>query len=305
MIKTLVVIVGPTGIGKTDTSIKIAQHYKTEIISADSRQIYKETCIGTATPDSQQLHTVKHNFIQTQSIHNYYNASMFEKDVLKTITNLFSQHNIIIMTGGSMLYIDAVCDGIDDLPKIDIEVREELIKRYQNEGLENLRIELKKIDPEYYAITDLKNHKRILHALEIFYITGKTFSSFRTNTKKPRDFNIVKIGLNTDRPLLHERINKRVDQMIANGLIDEARTLFPYRNLNSLNTVGYKELFDYFDGTIELNKAVELIKRNSRRYARRQLTWFRRDKNIKWFDINQTEEIDLYLENILPLYESL
>ena len=300
MTKTLLVIVGPTGIGKTEISIKIAQYYQTEIISADSRQIYKELQIGTATPNSQQLHTVKHSFVKTHSIYNYYNASMFESDVLDKIKILFKQYNIVVMTGGSMLYIDAVCNGIDDLPPIDQQIRKEIIKRYENEGLENFRIELKKIDPEYYAIADLKNHKRILHALEIFYMTGKKYSSFRTSIKKERDFNIIKIGLNTERSILHDRINQRVDQMIREGLVEEARTVYPFRQLNSLNTVGYKELFDYFDHKIDLNQAIELIKRNSRRYARRQLTWFRKDKDIKWFDPSQQEEIFNYIKQFFP-----
>lgn len=291
MSKILLAIIGPTGIGKTELSIKVALKYNTEIISADSRQIYNELQIGTATPDSQQLHTVKHNFIKSQSIHNYYNASKFEVEVLEKIETLFKSKNIIIMTGGSMMYIDAVCNGIDDLPSIDLEIREKIASRYKTEGLENLRIELKRIDPEYYAIVDLKNHKRIMHALEIFYITGKKYSSFRTNTKKERNFRIIKIGLNTDRSLLHNRINNRVDQMIASGLIEEAKSLYHLKEINSLNTVGYKELFEYFDNNITLPEAIELIKRNTRRYARRQLTWFRKDEEINWFDPRDENKI--------------
>jgi tRNA dimethylallyltransferase len=294
--KTLIVILGPTAIGKTSVSINIAKRLHTEIISSDSRQIFKELYIGTAVPDSQQLRTVKHHFIQSHSIHNYYNASLYESEVLHTIENLFRKHKQLVMCGGSMLYIDAVCKGIDDLPPIDHKVRDEVIARYQTEGLENLRFELKKVDPDYYATADLKNYKRIIHALEIFYMTGKPYSTFMTNSSKTRDFNIIKIGLNTDRAELHKRINLRVDQMITDGLVEEARTVYPFKNLNTLNTVGYKELFDYFDGGISFEDAVELIKRNSRRYARRQLTWFNKDQTIKWFEPCDTENIWQYIE---------
>lgn len=301
MPKTLIIILGPTGIGKTDLSIELAQELKTEIISADSRQIYKELQIGTATPNSQQLHTVKHNFIQSHSIHNYYNASKYEIEVLDKLEKLFHNHDQIIMTGGSMLYIDVVCNGIDDLPEIDMQIRNQLMKRFEKEGLENLRHELKKIDPEYYQIADLKNAKRIIHALEIFYITGKKYSSFRKKIKKERPFNIIKIGLNTDRNVLHERINLRVDQMMAEGLEEEAKSVYPFKHLNSLNTVGYKELFSYFDGEISKDTAIELIKRNSRRYARRQLTWFRKDQEIHWFDREQKAEVIEFIKQQLEL----
>lgn len=296
MRNTLIVIVGPTGIGKTDLSIKTAEQFQTEIISADSRQIYKELQIGTATPDSQQLHTVKHHFIKSHSIHDYYNASMYEQEVLSFLNNAFKLNHVYVLTGGSMLYIDSLCNGIDDLPKIDDTIRKDIIDKYNKYGLENLRHELKNIDPEYYDEVDLKNHSRIIRALEVFYMTGKKFSSFRTKPKKQRDFEIVKIGLNTDRAVLHERINNRVDQMIEQGLVEEAKTVYPFKNLNSLNTVGYKELFSYFDNEITLDKAIELIKRNSRRYARRQLTWFRKDEDITWFDITQTDDALAFLK---------
>ncbi|MFA9390919.1 MAG: tRNA (adenosine(37)-N6)-dimethylallyltransferase MiaA [Prolixibacteraceae bacterium] len=299
MTKTLIIVLGPTGIGKTNLSISLATHLKTEIISADSRQIYQELHIGTAVPDSQQLHTVKHHFIQSHSIHNYYNASQFEIEVLQKLNSLFENYDTVIMSGGSMLYIDVVCNGIDDLPQIDPDTRIQLENRLKNEGLESLRTELQKIDPEYYQLADLKNHKRILHALEIYYSTGKKYSSYRTNVKKVRDFTILKIGLNTDRALLHERINLRVDQMIQNGLIEEARKVYPYKQLNSLNTVGYKELFSYFDHEITQEAAIELIKRNSRRYARRQLTWFNKDQAINWFNINQEETIISFIDDTL------
>jgi tRNA dimethylallyltransferase len=296
MSKTLVIILGPTAVGKTALSIQVAQHLKTEIISADSRQIYKELQIGTALPSSQELHTVKHHQIQNHSIHEYYNASQFEVEALGIIQDLFLKNDTIVMTGGSMLYIDVVCNGIDDLPEIDHEIRSKITKRFEDEGIDQLRSELKIIDPEYYQICDLKNYKRIMHALEIYFMTGRKYSSFRNNTKRERDFKILKIGLNTDRAKLHERINIRVDQMIIKGLVEEARAIYPFKHLNSLNTVGYKELFDNFDNKCSLEEAIELIKRNSRRYARRQLTWFNRDKEINWFDIKDLTEIIPFIE---------
>ncbi len=294
--KTLIVVLGPTGIGKTDLSIDIALKFNTEIISADSRQIFRELDIGTATPDSQQLHTVKHSFIKTHSIFDDYSAAKFEKEAIAKIEELFKHYDTLVMTGGSMLYIDAVCNGIDDIPDVDKEIRNELIERHKKNGIEELRLELKNIDPEYYSKADLKNHKRILHALEIYYSSGKKYSSLLTNPKKKRNFNIIKIGLNTDRQKLHERINKRVDIMIANGLMEEAKSVFGHKKLNSLNTVGYKELFQYFDGAISLDEAIELIKRNSRRYARRQITWFRKDKEINWFEPDDKKNIIDFIE---------
>ena len=296
MHKTLIIILGPTAIGKTSLSIQIAKHFNTEIISADSRQIYKELRIGTAVPNSQELHTVKHNLIQSHSIFEYYSASNFENEALEIIETIFQEKDVAIMTGGSMLYIDVVCNGIDDLPTVDPSIRQNIIHRYENEGLDSLRLELKKIDPEYYLSVDLKNYKRIMHALEVYYMTGKKYSSFRTQTKKERPFNIIKIGLNTDRKILHERINLRVDKMIEEGLVEEARCLLPHKNLNSLNTVGYKELFDYFDNKITLPEAIELIKRNTRRYARKQLTWFNKDPEINWFQPNDTNILIKFLD---------
>lgn len=291
MPKFLIVLSGPTGIGKTDTAIFLAKHFGCEIISADSRQIYRELSIGTAVPDSQQLHTVKHHFIHSHSIRNNYNASMFELEVINLLNTLYKTCDFAILAGGSMLYIDAVCNGIDDLPKIDKSIRNKIIDRYEKEGIESIRLELKKIDPEYYAFVDLKNHKRIMHALEVFYMTGKKYSSFRTNTKKHRNFEIIKIALNTDRDILHKRINTRVDKMIEQGLENEARKAYPFKHLNSLNTVGYRELFAYFDKEISYDTAIELIKRNSRRYARKQITWLRKDKNAHWFEPGQTNEM--------------
>ncbi|MBE9467265.1 MAG: tRNA (adenosine(37)-N6)-dimethylallyltransferase MiaA [Bacteroidetes bacterium] len=291
MSKNLIVILGPTGIGKTDLSIDIAKELNTCIISSDSRQIYKELKIGTAVPSDEQLKKVKHYFIANKSICDYYNASQFEFEVIDLLNELFKTSNNVLMVGGSGMYIDAVCNGIDDLPTIDDEVRRNLASRLHNEGIDSLRTELHKIDPDYYLTADVKNPKRILKALEVFIMTGKPYSSFLTKNKKKRDFNIIKIGLNIDRQKLYERINLRVDIMIENGLEDEAREFYKDKNLNALNTVGYKELFEYFDNKITLDKAIELIKRNSRHYAKRQLSWFNRDKSIKWFNTFEKEKI--------------
>lgn len=284
--KTLIVILGPTGIGKTDLSIDIALEFKTEIISSDSRQVYKELKIGTAVPSDEQLKKVKHYFIGNKSIYDYYNASMFEFEVLEKLDELFQIHHQVVMTGGSGMYINAVCDGIDDLPAIDQEIRDELLRQFKEQGLESLRMQLKLLDPISYKTIDLKNPKRILKALEVSLQTGKPYSSFLTEPHKKRNFNIIKIGLQRNRDELYERINLRVDEMVKEGLIEEARRFYKDRNLNSLNTVGYKELFEHFDGQISLDKAIELIKRNSRHYAKRQISWFGRDKEITWFNPN-------------------
>ncbi len=291
MQKTLIVIIGPTGIGKTTTSIAIANHFKTEIISADSRQIFKELKIGTATPSAHELSFAVHHNIGTHSIHQYYSAWEFEQDALALSEKLFNTHSQVIMTGGSMLYIDAVCKGIDDLPTIDEELRENLYEQYLSEGIESIRRQLKQLDPTFYNQVDLMNHKRVIHAVEICLMTGEPYSKLRTNTIKARPFNMVKIGLEMEREEIYERINKRVDHMIEEGLIEEARSLYPHKQLNSLNTVGYKELFDHFDGMHDLEKAIELIKRNTRRYAKKQLSWFKRDKEIVWFHPRETNNI--------------
>jgi len=291
MRKTLIVLLGPTGVGKTDLSINIAKALNTEILSCDSRQIYKELCVGTAVPEKEYLEMVPHHFIRTISIHDYYNASKFEFEVVDLLKQLFQTKDQVLMTGGSMMYIDAVCKGIDDLPTIDPEIRSNLKERLDKEGLESLWIELKRLDPEYYHKVDLKNGKRVLHALEVCYMTGKTFTSFRKNIVKKRDFDILKIGLNRDREELYNRINQRVELMIQDGLIEEARSVYDHRYLNSLNTVGYKELFQHFDGNISLQEAIDLVKRDSRRYARKQLSWFRRDKEIHWFHADEAEKI--------------
>lgn len=291
MHKHLVVLTGPTGIGKTAVGIEIAQHFKTEIISADSRQIYKELEIGTAVPSNEELSAIKHHFIQTASINENYNASRYENEALELINSLFKKHNIVLMVGGSMMYIDAVCNGIDIMPDVDLEIRNSLKDTMEREGLESLRFQLKKLDPEYYSVVDLKNPNRIIHALEISIMTGKPYSSFRSNKKKKRPFSIIKMGLNCEREVLHQRINSRVDEMIKTGLEKEVQNLYHLKHLNSLNTVGYRELFSYFDNEITFEKAVELIKRNSRRYARKQLTWFRRDPEMNWFEPTQSTEI--------------
>jgi tRNA dimethylallyltransferase len=295
MHKTLIILLGPTGVGKTSLSIGIAEHFATEIISCDSRQIYREMSIGTAVPDSNTLERIKHHFVHSHSIHDYYNASKYEMEVLGKLESLFEKFDVIVMTGGSMLYIDAVCNGIDDLPEVDAELRDSLIKRMNNEGIESLRSELRFLDPVYYNEVDLRNPKRILHALEICLMTGKAYSSFRTNQPKARKFNILKIGLNRERSDLYSRINKRVDEMFNEGLVEEARRLYPYRHLNSLNTVGYRELFNYFDNNISLEEAKEKIKSNSRKYARKQLTWFTRDSTINWFSPPNENDIISFL----------
>ncbi|OFX17519.1 MAG: tRNA (adenosine(37)-N6)-dimethylallyltransferase MiaA [Bacteroidetes bacterium GWA2_31_9] len=284
MPKTLIVLLGPTAVGKTDISISLAKTINTEIISCDSRQFYNELNIGTAKPSANQLNEIKHHFIGNISIHDYYNVSKFEGEALEKLNEIFKVSEYAVMVGGSGLYIDAVCQGIDDLPEIDKELRTQILERFEKEGLESLRIELKRLDPEYYAIVDLKNKNRMLRAVETTLQTGKTYSSFRTSKKVERDFNVIKIGLNFDREALYERINLRVDLMIEAGLIEEAKAFFQYKNLNALNTVGYKELFSHFENEYSLEKAIELIKRNTRHYAKKQLTWFGRYDDINWFE---------------------
>lgn len=289
--KTLIVLIGPTGVGKTELSLKLAEHYQTCIISADSRQLYADLKIGTAAPSEEQLQRVKHYFVGTLRLSDYYSAAQYETEVLKLLEELFQQQDTVLLTGGSMMYVDAVCKGIDDIPTVDAEIRNLMLERYNKEGLDRLCSELKLLDPEYYQIVDLKNHKRVIHALEIYYMTGKTFTSFRTQQQKERPFRIIKIGLNRDREELYERINRRVDRMIEEGLIDEAKRVFPHRTLNSLNTVGYKEIFKYLEGEWTLEFAIEKIKQNSRIYSRKQMTWFKRDKDIHWFHPDQEAEI--------------
>ncbi len=285
MEKTIYFVIGPTAIGKTKFAIELADYLKTEIISADSRQIFKEMNIGTARPTPKELATVKHHFIANKSIFDYYNASKYEFEALDLADELFEKYNNIVVVGGSGLYIDALLFGIDDLPTVDTEIRQMFQQKFDNEGIESIRFELKKLDPEWYKKVDLKNHKRILKALEVSFQTGKPYSSFLTGKPKKRNFKPVLIGLNTDRKILHNRINKRVDIMVKQGLINEAEALIEHKNLIPLKTVGYRELFDFFDGKTNKETAIELIKRNSRRYARRQLTWFRKYEKVVWLDI--------------------
>lgn len=296
----LVVLLGPTGVGKTELSITIASHFQTEIISCDSRQLFREMLVGTAVPDEAQLSRIPHHFIRSHSIFDNYNAAMFEAEVLNRLQTLFAKHRVVVMTGGSMLYIDAVCNGIDDLPDVDPELRANLMDRLKHFGIQHMRAELKMLDPVYYHEVDLQNPMRILHALEICYTTGKPFSSQRTRTRKVRDFNIVKIGLNRDRSDLYDRINKRVDEMISSGLEQEASSLFLNRHLNTLNTVGYREFFEFFEGKCLRSEAIERIKANSRKYARKQLTWFRKDPDIHWFHPDDTDKIGNFIATILP-----
>lgn len=293
--KRLIVVVGPTGVGKTALCLKIAEHFNTCIINADSRQIFKELPIGTAAPTEYEQKRVKHYFVGNLHINDYYNASMFETDVIDLLNSLFKEKDTVLLSGGSMMYIDAVCNGIDDIPSVKEDVREDLKKKYEEYGLDWFCQELERIDPEYYAIVDKKNHKRVIHALEICYSTGKTYTSFRKNTIKERPFEIIKIGLNRDRAELYERIDMRVDEMMKNGLIEEAKSVYPSRHHNSLNTVGYKELFDYFDGKCTWEEAQFKIKCNTHKYSRKQITWFKRDQQIKWFSPDKFEEIINYI----------
>ncbi len=293
---TLIIVLGPTGVGKSDISLQLARRYHSEIVSADSRQFFRELCIGTAVPPAEDLKSVPHHFIQTKSIHDYYNVSEYETEALQLIDRLFENNNPLILAGGSMLYIDTICKGIDDIPTVDPEIRDEVIDWYAKNGMVALRQRLLEVDPEYYRIVDLNNHKRLLHAVEIHQMTGKTFTSFRKNTVHQRPFRILKIGINQERETLYKRINQRVEQMMAAGLLEEAKSVYSFRNLNPLNTVGYKELFLYLDGICSLEEAVDLIQRNSRKYARKQLTWFRRDPEIKWFEPQQIQDIIAYID---------
>jgi len=287
----LVVLTGPTAVGKTKLSIKLAEILRSPIISADSRQMYREMRIGTARPTDEELQRAKHYFVGTLSLHDYYNASMYEQEVLTLLNGELKDKEYVLMSGGSMMYIDAVCNGIDDIPTIDERTRNHMKERLVNEGLPKLAEELKAKDPEYAESADLKNPKRVVHALEIIEMTGKTYSSFRQMKPKKRPFEIIKIGLNREREELYKRIDTRVEQMMDEGLEEEARTLYPHRGLNALNTVGYKELFDAFDGKCSIGEAVEKIKYNTHRYARKQITWFRRDPLMSWFHPDEEDKI--------------
>ena len=287
----LFVILGPTGVGKTNISLKLAELLGCPIISSDSRQFYSELKIGTAAPTDLELRRVKHFFIGSHSIHDEYNAGQYEQDVMQLTANLFALGNAALLVGGSMMYIDAVCNGMDDIPSVPVEVRDGWLKVFDENGLEYIQQRLMELDPVHYEQVDLKNPKRILHALEICSVTGKPYSALRTGLKKERPFQIIKIGLNRPRPELYERINQRVDVMMVDGLLEEAKQYFEYRHLNTLNTVGYKEIYEYILGNWTLEHSVEMIKQDSRRYAKRQLTWFNRDSDIHWFHPDDEDQI--------------
>ena len=280
---TLVVITGPTGVGKTDTAISIAQALSAEIISADSRQLYRDIPIGTAAPTAQQQAIVPHHFVGTLALDEYYSAAQFESDVMQLLPSLFERSPYAVMCGGSMLYIDAVCKGIDDIPTVSDEIRAQVYAQYEQHGLDYMLDLLRELDPEHYEVVDKKNYKRVVHAVEICLQAGQPYSSLRTNSTKERPFRIVKIGLNLPREQLFDRINRRVVAMVEEGLVEEARKVYPMRQLNSLNTVGFKELFAYFDGTMDYDTAVARIQKNTRVYAKKQLTWYAKDSDMRWF----------------------
>lgn len=293
--KTLLLIVGPTGVGKTELSLRVAERFGCPIISCDSRQIYRDIPIGTAAPTAEEQARVKHYFVATHALEDNYNAGQYERDALALLDELFATHDVVVMTGGSMLYADAVCKGLDDLPTVPEEIRKEIATK----SLEELQHEVQRLDPDYWQEVDQQNPARLAHCIEICITTGKPYSTLRTQTIKERPFRIIKIGLTRPRVLLYARIDERVKQMIANGMVEEARRVYPQRALNSLQTVGYKELFAYFDGDYDLHRAIELIQQNTRHYAKRQMTWFRRDKEIHW--LNADEAIETNIENIEKL----
>ncbi len=296
--KTLIVITGPTGVGKTEATLRIAEHFNIPVINADSRQIFSEIPIGTAAPTAEQQQRVQHYFVGNHHLEDYYSASLYEQDVLNIIN---IQHApISLLSGGSMMYIDAVCNGIDDIPTILPEIREQMMQRLETEGLKQMCKLLRELDPEHWEIVDRNNPRRVIHALEICIQTGKTYTSFRTNTIKDRPFNIIKIGLNRDRDELYSRINQRVLNMIEEGMIEEAQKVYPKRSLNSLNTVGYKELFEYLDGLTTLDEAIFKIQSNTRKYARKQLTWYKKDVAFQWFNPDNVEEILNYIHTTIP-----
>jgi tRNA dimethylallyltransferase len=299
MKNTLVVLPGPTGVGKTDFAIELALRLGCSIISCDSRQIYREMKIGTAAPDAEQLARVKHHFIGFLSVTDYYSVSLFERDVMALLPSLFEANPVVLMTGGSMLYMDAVCRGMDDIPDTDPAVRQKYIDMYAKEGIAGLRLALKMLDPDYYARVDLRNPRRLMRALEITESTGRPYSAFLTATVRERDFRIIKAGLTRERGELYSRIDLRVEDMLRKGLEEEAASLAGYRGLNALNTVGYREMFSYFDGTVTREQAAVLISRNTRRYARKQLIWWNRDSEINWFDASDRERIITWIETRL------
>lgn len=297
--KYLIIVTGPTASGKTALSIALAKAFHTEVISADSRQFFKEMQIGTARPTDKELEEVKHHFLGHISIHEYYNAGMFEKEALEVLETIFLKKQIAIVCGGSGMYVNALCYGLDDLPEQNEDIRNELEKIYKEKGIGSLQEKLKKIDPEYYTVVDLKNPHRLMRAIEVCLSTGIPYSQMRSGEKKTRDFEIIKISIDWPREKLYQRINQRVDLMFEQGLEQEAKNLYPYKNINALQTVGYRELFDYFEGKCTLEQAKEAIKQNTRRFAKRQLTWFRKDNEIKWFKPEETETIIPYLHSLI------
>ena len=299
MSKTLIIIAGPTAAGKTTLAIRLARHYNTEIISADSRQFYREMSIGTAKPTSEELTAAKHHFIDSHSITDTFSAGDFEKEVIRLLEKLFKVHDQVILAGGSGLFINAICRGFDELPVATEEIRSKLNQHLIEKGIEYLQERLKNVDPVYFAEVDINNPQRLIRALEVYESTGKPFSAYRTKTAKKRDFNIIKIALNPSRPKLYEQINLRADQMIENGLVEEVKSLYEYKHLNALNTVGYSEIFDYLDGNCSLPEAIEKIRQNTRRFAKRQITWFKKAEDMKWFDPGDTDSIINYLDDAI------
>jgi tRNA dimethylallyltransferase len=303
--KTLIVVVGPTAIGKTDLAIQLANYYRTEIISADSRQFFQETDIGTAKPTKSELKEAQHHFINSHSITSEFSVGDFEKEALEIINTLFTEKDYAVLVGGSGLYISAICQGFDNIPKAGEGIREKLNNIFAAEGISVLQDALQKADPVYYSQVDLNNPQRLIRALEVFETTGQPFSSYRVQNITTRSFNIIKVGLNTSREELYQRINHRVDLMMEKGLLKEVESLLPYRNLNALNTVGYSELFEYLDGNVSLQEAVEKIKQNTRRFAKRQLTWFNRQQDIEWFKPGDTTSVIAYLNQQSLQYPGL
>ncbi len=293
--KSLLLILGPTGVGKTELSLRVAEHYGCPILNCDSRQIYRSVPIGTAAPTAEEQARVKHYFVATRDLEEDYNAGQYERDALVLLEDLFKTYEVVVMSGGSMLYADAVCKGLDDLPNVPAEIRQEVKAAYEKGGLEWLQAEVQRLDPDYWEIVDQQNPARLVHCIEMCRMTGKTYSSLRTNPNKERPFRIVKVALERPREVLYDRINRRVEQMVKDGLVEEARAVYPKRQLNSLQTVGYRELFAYFDGEYDLDRAIELIQQNSRHYAKRQMTWFRHDKDIHWLNANESYETNIHL----------
>lgn len=293
--KTVIIICGPTAVGKTSVAIRLAKHYKTEIISADSRQCFKELNIGVARPSDEELKEVKHHFIASHSVKEEVTAAVFEQYALQTVNELFQRYDVVVMVGGTGLYIKAFCEGLDVIPEVQVEVRENIISHYENKGLQWLQQQVKEKDPAFYAAGEIQNPQRMMRALEVMEATGQSILSFRKGEKAKRDFNIIRIGLELHREELIRNINARVDKMMEAGLLDEVKQLLPFKKLNALQTVGYAELFDHLDGKMTLPEAVERIKINTRQYAKRQLTWFRKDEKLHWFSPTQLKEMKAWL----------